>query len=122
MNTLRDQIFELFADVGYITFDRLNEIDRRRLCAAYVRGDPSILDDLLVSIRRERIAEQIARLIEHSSRAEAMQNCDVYDLAAELWDGLFPDDDLASLVQSEMDRCWKTFEREVPAMARVQAD
>lgn len=122
---------QLFADYGqYMPLERMNEIDRRRLAAAYVRDDPSALTDILAGIRHESIAEHVATLMENTSRCDALDTCDAIDLAAELWCGIWPNKDLESLVEGELAYQWRRYCRErcnasldqTPALAQRQAN
>lgn len=114
---------ELFADYGAdFDFERLNAIDKRRLCAAYVRECADSASYLLEAIRPEAVNGALATLIEHPSRDGALTHCDVFDLAREFYDGIYPNESLLADVEGELARRWRMYRQEErPAMAMRQA-
>lgn len=111
----------IFADMGEIDFDRLNPVDRRRLCAAYVRGNPECVETLLCAIRPESIAEEISALISHPDRDQAVSECDVFDLAQTIRDAAYPNAALLLDVEAEYAHEWRQWRKEMPALAQKQA-
>ena len=123
MKTFAALSAELFGDYGAdFDFDRLNERDLRALCAAYVRENADAATYLLESLRPESVASDLATLIEHPSREDALTECDVFDLAREIYDGIYPNESLLADVEGELARRWRMYRQEErPAMAMRQA-
>lgn len=98
--TLKDQILDIFEDYGdEPSFDELTETDQRRLCAAYLRENEDVVLDALVDVHRTSLANHIADLIDG--------DCDVLAMAHDIKIAAFPNKDLISLVEGEMDWQWR---------------
>ncbi len=96
---LKDLILEIFKDCGVeSSFDELTETDQRRLCGAYLRQNEEVVLDLLVDVHRTSLAQHIADLIDG--------DCDVLAMAHDIKIAAFPNKELISLVEGEMDRQW----------------
>lgn len=107
-NTFQELSQQLFGDWGSnFDVDRMNEQDRRDLCGAYLREHPEIIDDMLAGIDNATIAGHVATLIQYRHRDEALQHCDVFDLALEIRGATFPNKDLDLLVQGQLDHEWR---------------
>ena len=97
--TLKDLIIELFDEYGAeSSFEELTEADQRKLCAAYVRDSEDVVSDLLADVHQTSLAGHIADLIDG--------DCDVLAMAHDIKIAAFPNKDLISLVEGEMDWQW----------------
>ena len=99
-SNLKDLILEIFKEFGAeSSFDELTETDQRRLCAAYLRDNEEVVLDLLVDVHRTSLAQHIADLIDG--------DCDVLAMAHDIKIAAFPNKELISLVEGEMDWQWR---------------
>lgn len=90
---------ELLADYGTrIDLDRLNEVDKRRLCAAMLRDDPTAITLVLPP----ELAPHIADLIEGCNDCASVEG-DWVDLLLALRRASYPNAELERLVQGELD-------------------
>lgn len=103
MTTFNDLALEILTDMGTdVDVTRLNTVDQRRLCAAYLRDDPSVIDTVVAAIDGTTLANHLADLIEPED-GQSVLDADWLDLLRDLRRGVFPNKALMGLVQGELD-------------------